>query len=88
MGEKGKGTSRPATAKSIAQDLENRLAPMEEAQYENARWWRNLNRLMMIPGVFIIAAIVSQPWIDDYFLVCGLTPTKILLAVVATRMKS
>jgi len=65
MGEKGKGAARPATAESIAQDLENRLAPMDEAQHENARWWRNLNRLMMIVGVFIIAAIVSQPQIDD-----------------------
>ncbi len=64
MGEKGKGSARPATATSIAQDLENRLAPMDEAQYENARWWRNLNRLMMIVGVFIIAAIVSQSWIN------------------------
>lgn len=61
MGEKGKDEARPATATSIAQDLENRLAPMDEAHYENARWWRNLNRLMMIAGVFIIAAIVSQP---------------------------
>ncbi len=63
MGEKGKDVARPATATSIAQDLENRLAPMDEAQYENARWWRNLNRLMMIVGVFIIASIVSSPWI-------------------------
>lgn len=58
--EKGKDPARPATAKSVAQDLENRLAPMDEAQYENARWWRNINRLMMIVGVLIIAAIVSQ----------------------------
>ena len=37
---------------------------MEQAQYENARWWRNLNRLMMIVGVFIIAAIVSQSLLE------------------------
>ena len=59
MDEKGKGSVRPASGTSIAQDLENRLAPMDEAQYENARWWRNLNRLMMIVGLLVIAAIVS-----------------------------
>lgn len=38
---------------------------MDEAQYENARWWRNLNRLMMIAGVFVIAAIVSENSLND-----------------------
>lgn len=32
---------------------------VDEARYENARWWRNLNRLMCIIGVLIIAAIVG-----------------------------
>lgn len=32
---------------------------VDEARFENARWWRNLNRLMCILGVLIIAAIVS-----------------------------
>ena len=65
MDEKDNGQPRRASGASIAQDLENRLASMDEAQYENARWWRNLNRLMMIVGVFIIAAIVSQPLFDN-----------------------
>lgn len=56
---KDKGRERPGSRASIAQDLEDRLAPVDEAQYENARWWRNLNRLMMVVGVFIIAAIIA-----------------------------
>ena len=57
--KKDKGRERPGSRASIAQDLEDRLAPVDEAQYENARWWRNLNRMMMVVGIFIIAAIVS-----------------------------
>lgn len=60
MEERGKDAVRRVSGASIAQDLENRLAPMDEAQYENARWWRQLNRIMMIVGALIIAAIVSQ----------------------------
>ncbi|KAL8787869.1 MAG: hypothetical protein Q9195_007562 [Heterodermia aff. obscurata] len=57
--EKLKGPERRTSVTSIGQDLENRLAPMDEAHYENARWWRNLNRLMIPVGVFIIAAIIA-----------------------------
>lgn len=65
--EKGKGRERRTSVTSIGQDLENRLAPMDEAQYENARWWRNLNRLMIPVGFFVIAAIVSlaSPLVED-----------------------
>lgn len=58
MGAKGKDPERHGSASSVGQELENRLAPMDVAQYENARWWRNLNRMMMIVGVFVIVAIV------------------------------
>ena len=58
--EKGKQPERHASVTSIGQDLESRLAPMDEALYENARWWRNLNRLMIPVGICIIAAIVSR----------------------------
>lgn len=57
--EKGKESERHTSVTSIGQDLEMRLAPMDEAQYENARWWRNLNRLMIPVGICIVAAIVS-----------------------------
>lgn len=43
----------------LAQDLEKTLGIAGQARYENARWWRNLNRGMSILGVIILAAIVS-----------------------------
>ena len=49
----------PVTEAHLANDLEKRLGMVDEARYENAQWWRNLNRLMSILGVLIIAAIVS-----------------------------
>ncbi|KAL8841554.1 MAG: hypothetical protein Q9176_003176 [Flavoplaca citrina] len=42
-----------------APDLAKTLCMMDEARYENARWWRNLNRLMCIVGVLIIIAIIA-----------------------------
>lgn len=34
---------------------------MDGARYENARWWRNLNRGMSLLGILILAAVVSHP---------------------------
>ncbi|KAL8791460.1 MAG: hypothetical protein Q9213_000077 [Squamulea squamosa] len=42
-----------------APNLEKTLCMIDEARYENARWWRNLNRLMCIVGALIIAAIIA-----------------------------
>ncbi|KAL8734491.1 MAG: hypothetical protein Q9166_001391 [cf. Caloplaca sp. 2 TL-2023] len=50
------GTAPEADA---THDLEKTLGMIDEARYENARWWRNLNRLMCIVGALVIAAIVS-----------------------------
>lgn len=55
---KGKNAPRQA---QIAEDLEKQLGPTDEARYENARWWRNINRIMSIVGVLIIVAVVSPP---------------------------
>ena len=44
---------------TMVRDLENALDPVDERRYENARWWRSLNRLMSIVGVLIIATIVG-----------------------------
>ncbi|KAL9031404.1 MAG: hypothetical protein Q9196_000552 [Gyalolechia fulgens] len=49
----------PAIEAQPTRDLEKRLGMVDEARYENARWWRNLNRLMCIVGVLIIAAIIA-----------------------------
>jgi hypothetical protein len=45
----------------IERDLEKALGVAGGARYENARWWRNLNRGMSVLGVLILAAIVSAP---------------------------
>ncbi|KAI4154195.1 MAG: hypothetical protein LQ341_000408 [Variospora aurantia] len=47
------------TEASNAHDLEKRQGFVDEARYENARWWRSLNRLMCILGVLIIIAIIA-----------------------------
>ena len=44
----------------MVRDLEKGLDPVDERRYENARWWRSLNRLMSIVGMLIIAAIVRS----------------------------
>lgn len=43
----------------FAEDLEKQLGPIDEARYENARWWRNINRVMSLAGMAIIVAVVS-----------------------------
>ncbi|KAL8802180.1 MAG: hypothetical protein Q9182_003969 [Xanthomendoza sp. 2 TL-2023] len=42
-----------------AHDLEKTFGMIDEARYENARWWRHLNRLMCIVGALLIAAIIA-----------------------------
>ena len=32
---------------------------VDDRQYYSARWWRNLNRLMAVAGLLVIAAIVA-----------------------------
>ena len=51
---------------NVAHDIEKALGPIDQARYENARWWRNINRFLSIIGVLIIIAIVS-------ILLCQLT---------------
>lgn len=40
-------------------DYARQFGRLDEARYESARWWRNLNRWMSAVGLLIIAAIVS-----------------------------
>ena len=40
--------------------FEQKLATAEEIWWENARWWRSLNRCMCFVGVAIIAVVVSE----------------------------
>lgn len=42
-------------------DFTRHFGPMDEARYESAKWWRNLNRWMCLVGLLIIATIVCSP---------------------------
>ena len=54
---KGKDVPRGWAA---AFDLEKRLCPTDLARYENARWWRIINRSMCVAGTAIIVLVVSR----------------------------
>lgn len=41
------------------EDLESQIGPADDARYENARWWRIINRAMTLVGISLIAVIVS-----------------------------
>ena len=43
----------------MLEDLEQQLGAVDEARYENARWWRNINRIMSGFGVLIVVAIIT-----------------------------
>lgn len=50
----------PMRGRSKAErDLEKAIISVDEARYENARWWRNINRIMSVLGLLVIGAIVS-----------------------------
>ena len=53
-----KGKEAPRQSQML-EDLEKRLGVVDEARYENARWWRNINRIMSGFGVLIIVAIIA-----------------------------
>ncbi|KAI5855596.1 hypothetical protein GGS23DRAFT_608127 [Durotheca rogersii] len=36
-----------------------RIAPVDETRYHNARWWRNLNRFMSIVGLLILGVVAA-----------------------------
>ncbi|KAI9718944.1 MAG: hypothetical protein M1812_003829 [Candelaria pacifica] len=54
MDSKG-DTSRP----DIEEAMTRVLGPIDEAKYENARWWRNLNRILSVVGLTIIIAVIA-----------------------------
>ena len=53
---KGKDVTRQT---QVLEDLEKQLGAVDEARYENARWWRNINRIISGFGVLIIIAIIA-----------------------------
>lgn len=54
--------SPPATptTQNITQDIEKALSPLDLARYENARWWRVVNRILAVIGILVIVAIVRS----------------------------
>lgn len=44
----------------VEASLAYRLNVIDEIRYENARWWRNLNRFMCSVGVVVIVLVVSH----------------------------
>ena len=52
---KGKESNRT----SVMEDLEKQAIPLQEARYENARWWRNINRMMAFVGIIVLVCVVS-----------------------------
>jgi len=42
----------------MSSDMARQMNPMEEARYESARWWRNLNRAMAVVGVVILILLI------------------------------
>ncbi len=72
----GKEPEKRLSRLEIERDLEKALGVSGEARYENARWWRNLNRAMSVLGVVILAAIVSAPRKTPFEIVTGGTNRK------------
>lgn len=39
--------------------LKQRIAQSDEMRYQSARWWRVLNRIMSVLGLFIFGAVAA-----------------------------
>ncbi|KAN0073403.1 hypothetical protein V8E54_008623 [Elaphomyces granulatus] len=54
--------SDPEVAAGESTDLriQNRILRSERRRFENALWWRRLNRFMVLPGIVILIVIVSS----------------------------
>ncbi|KAJ5753746.1 uncharacterized protein N7511_007899 [Penicillium nucicola] len=67
--------------------LEVQCMNLQQRRYENARWWRNLNRWMISLGVVVIVVIVSSAyWVWFYFVgfLANDPFLQIVLAVIGT----
>ena len=76
--------ARPGSPVGIDVEAEGQWSWEDERKFLKARWWRNLNRVMSVVGVGILAAIVSccLPRLCSCML---LTHDQITLAVLASR---
>ncbi|EPE29700.1 hypothetical protein GLAREA_00860 [Glarea lozoyensis ATCC 20868] len=51
-------SSQLDTSNQIANNYDRQFGRIDEKRFENAKWWRNLNRWMSVVGFLIIAAII------------------------------
>lgn len=49
----GLGISKEAGA------FEARVASIDDTKFQNARWWRNLNRVMSVVGLLLLGTIIA-----------------------------
>jgi hypothetical protein len=59
MRERDNSTSNLDSSNDAVNEYARQVRPIDEARYESARWWRQLNRIMSFLGVLIVATIVS-----------------------------
>jgi hypothetical protein len=59
--EADNSSSQLDTSNQVANNYDRRFGPIDEKRFENAKWWRNLNRWMSLVGFLIIAAVVRSP---------------------------
>ncbi|KAI9861879.1 MAG: hypothetical protein M1830_006193 [Pleopsidium flavum] len=50
---------KPTSRSDVEQAMEQSLGPIDEARYQNARWWRYVNRVMSIVGILILVTIIA-----------------------------
>lgn len=47
------------TARTRSHEYDRHIESVDELRYENARWWRMLNRCMSVIGILIIGAVIG-----------------------------
>ncbi|KAI9793388.1 MAG: hypothetical protein M1816_000280 [Peltula sp. TS41687] len=52
-------SSRIISSSRIEDMFEKKLNPIDQARYDSARWWRNLNRILSLLGLLILGAIIA-----------------------------
>jgi hypothetical protein len=60
MAADGDSTDNLEKPLDVENDYSLQFGPLDEARYESARWWRNLNRWMSVVGLIIIVIVVSH----------------------------
>lgn len=59
MFERDSSATGLGIAAQQAENLDQRVAPIDDTRYQSARWWRNLNRIMSVIGLLILGTIIT-----------------------------